>query len=72
MDVFQLLKEGRKQSSSNLICSVIIITIAWEVTLYLEVCSDSVFITDRFYLCIFDSRKGINHMREACNTGCKI
>ena len=59
MDVFQLLKECGKQSCCDLVCSVIIVTITWEVTLNLEVCCDSVLVTDCFYFCTFDSGKGI-------------
>ena len=62
MDVFQFLKECGKQCCCDLICSVIIVTIAWEVTLNLEVCCDSVLVTDCFYFCIFDSGKGIYYM----------
>ena len=48
MDVFQFLKECGKQSCCDLVCSVIVITITWEVTLNLEVCCDSVLVTDCF------------------------
>ena len=62
MDVFQLLKECGKQGCCDLVCSVIIVTITWEVTLNLEVCCDSVLVTDCFYFCIFDSGKGIYYV----------
>ena len=62
MDVFQFLKECGKQSCCDLVCSVIIVTITWEVTLNLEVCCDSVLVTDCFYFCIFDSGKGIYYV----------
>ena len=57
MDVFQFLKECRKQCCCDLICSVIIITITWEVTFYYEICCDSVFVTNSFNLSVFDSAK---------------
>ena len=59
MDVFQFLKECRKQCCCDLICSVIIVTITWEVTFYYEICCDSVFVTDCFNFCIFDSGQDV-------------
>ena len=71
MDVFQFLKECRKQCCCDLICSVIIVTITWEVTFYDEVCCDSVFITNSFNFCIFDSGQGVYYVRESCDTSCE-
>ena len=71
MNMFQLLHECRKQFFRNAVSSVIIITITWEVTLNLEVCGNSVFITDCFYFCIFNSRQGVYYMRESGDTGCE-
>ena len=62
MDVFQFIHEGGKQISCNLICSVIIITIAWEITLNLEISGNSILITDSFYLRILNSRQRIYYM----------
>ena len=61
-EIIKNLKECRQKSCCDLVCSVIIITITWEVTLNLEVCCDSVLVTDCFYFCIFDSGKGIYYM----------
>ena len=66
MDVFQFLKECRKQCCCDLICSVIIVTITWEVTFYNEVCCDSVFVTNSFNFCIFDSGQVVYYVREMC------
>ena len=71
MDVFQFLKECRKQCCCDLICSVIIVTITWEVTFYYEICCDSVFVTDCFNFCIFDSGQGVYYVRESCDTSCE-
>ena len=71
MDVFQFLKECGKQSCCDLVCSVIIVTITWEVTLNLEICCNTVFITDSFNFCIFDSGQGVYYMRESCDTCCE-
>ena len=71
MNVFQLLKECRQKSCCDLVCSVIIITITWEVTLNLEICCNAVFIADSFNFCIFDSGQGVYYMRESCDTCCE-
>ena len=47
---------------SNLICTVIIVTVSWEVSLNLEVCCKTIFVTDNFNLSVFDSAQGVNYM----------
>ena len=71
MNVFQLSEESRQEICCDLVCSVVIVTIAWEISLNNKVCCNSVLITDCFYLCIFNCRQGIYYMRETCDTGCK-
>ena len=71
MNMFQFFKECGKQCCCDLICSVIIVTITWEITFNFKVCSNSILITDSFYFRIFDSRKRVNYMRETCDTSCK-
>ena len=71
MNVFQLSEESRQKICCDLVCSVVIVTIAWEISLNNKVCCNSVLITDCFYLCIFNCRQGIYYMRETCDTGCK-
>ena len=71
MDVFQFFKECRQQCCCNLICSVIIVTITWEITLYNEICCNSIFITNSFNFCIFDSGQGIYYVRESSDTCCE-
>ena len=55
----------------DLIHTVIIITIFREISLNLKVYCNTVLITDRFYFCIFNGRKGICYYGKSCNTGCK-
>ena len=40
---------------SDIVCSVIVVTVSREVTLDLEVCSDAVSVSDSLNLCILDS-----------------
>ena len=54
MDMFQLVHKCGKQVSCNLIRTIVIISITWELSLNQEICSDTVFITNCFYLCIFN------------------
>ena len=54
MDVFQLLKECGKQSCCDLVCSVIVVAVSWEVAGCLEVNSHSFFVTDNFNFSVFD------------------
>ena len=55
MALIQFVHEFLQQPDCDLICTIIIITVSWEVSLDLEVCCDTVFVTDCFNLCILDS-----------------
>ena len=51
----QFVHEFLQKPYSNLICTVIIVTVSWEVSLNLEVCCKTIFVTDNFNLSVFDS-----------------
>ena len=51
----QFVHEFLQQPYSDLVCTVIIVTIFWEVSFDLEVCSKSIFVTNNFNLSVFNS-----------------
>ena len=53
--LLNLIHECPKKPYTNLICSVIIISVSREISLYLIIFCKSVLITDNLNLCIFDS-----------------
>ena len=54
MMLFDLVKECLQKPYSDVICSVIIVTISWEVSLGNIIDYDTGLITNGFYFCIFD------------------
>ena len=53
---------------SDFVCSIIVVAVSWELTVDLEVSSNTVFITDNLNLSILNSAKWVNYMWEACDT----
>ena len=62
MAVFQFIHECTQQPYSDLVCSVIVITVSWEVSFDLIIGNDSAFITNRFYFCILDCGQRVYYM----------
>ena len=71
MALLQLLEEGAEQPYGDIISTVVVVAVAGEVTLDLEVSNDTVFVTNALNLCILDSGQGIYNVREACDTSCE-
>ena len=53
------------------ISAVIIITVSWEFAFCFEINYHTVFITDCFNFCIFDSTQRVYYVRETSDTGSK-
>ena len=64
-----LLQEGPQQPHGDGICPVIVVAVAGEVALHLEVRGVAVLIPDDLDLGILDGAQGVHHMAEACNAG---
>ena len=62
MMLLDLPKEGTQKPYTDLIGTVIVITILREISLCLIFYRKSVLIMDYFYLCILDRTQGINYM----------
>ncbi len=58
MVALDIADECVKHFLCNVVDAVVIISVFREVTLHLEVYSDSVLIADRLYLCVLDGRQG--------------
>lgn len=54
-DALELIKTYGEQPYSDLICSVIIISVSWEISLGYEVYDQASFITNSLHLCILNS-----------------
>ena len=55
MMLLNFLDEGIKEPYTDLVCSVIIVTVAREVTFDIIIYTDAVLVTDGLNLCILDS-----------------
>ena len=71
MMLLDLLHEGLQQPDRDVIRTVVIVSIAREVTLDLIVDHEPCLVADRLDLCILDRRDGIHDMGEPGDTGCE-
>ena len=69
--LLQLLEEGAEQPYSDIVSTVVVVTVSGEVTIDLEVSNDTVFVTDALNLSVLDSGQGVNNVGEASDTGCE-
>ena len=54
MAVFQLFQEGTQQKNGKIVCTVIVVSVAREVALYLKILCNAVFVADDLYFCVLD------------------
>ena len=71
MAFVQFVHECFQQPDSDIVCTVIIITVSWEFAFCFEINYHTVFITDCFNFCIFDSTQRVYYVRETSDTGSK-
>ena len=71
MIFFNLIKECTKKPYTNLIGTLIIVTVTWEVSLCLKSYYNTIFITNCLNFCVLNCTQRVNYMRESCNTGCE-
>ena len=64
----QASEECFHEPFSNIIYTVIVFTVTWEVTSYFIVVDEAIFVTDWFYLCVLDSRQGVNGVGKSTDT----
>ena len=62
MAIFQFAHECAQQPYSDLICSLIVVSVFREIAGCLEVNDNSALVTDCFYFCIFNRAQGIYYM----------
>ena len=65
------IHKGLQQPYSDVISTIIVVTITWEVALSLKLDRETCLITYDINLCILDSRDRVNHMTEASDTRCE-
>ena len=71
MIFFNLIKECTKKPYTNLIGTLIIVTVTWEVSLCLKSYYNTIFITNSLNFCVLNCTQRVNYMRESCDTGCE-
>ena len=64
----QASEECFHEPFSDVINTVIVFTVTWEVTSYFIVVDEAIFVTDWFYLCVLDSRQGVNGVGKSTDT----
>ena len=63
--LFELAHEGLQHVDGDLVGPVIVVAVTGEVTFDFEVGGDALFVADGFDFGIFDSREGVDDVREA-------
>ncbi|CCZ35846.1 uncharacterized protein BN747_01032 [Firmicutes bacterium CAG:646] len=56
---------------SDIVYSVIVISVFREIALYFVIYNDTIFISYRLHFCVFDRRQRIGYYRQTCDTSCK-
>ena len=67
----ELLHERFQEPHGNFVGAVVVVAVTREIAVDFEVHRHTVFIADGRDFRVFNGRKRIDHMREACDSGCK-
>ena len=68
---FNIFHKGMNNIISNIVNSVIIISVFWKISFDFIIYGNAVFVTNGFYFCIFNCGQRVSDNRKSCNTCCK-